>query len=559
MLCSFSKDFSASAYTNVENIFIKEYMPLSSGDAVKVYLYGLMLCNHSELDIGLKDFADNLSMTEEAVKECFKFWEEFGILSVVSYDPFSVSYLPSAYGQYSKPRKFKADKYSDFTKSLQSMIPSRMISTGEYSEYFNIMETFSIKPEAMLMIVRYCIDRQGENIGYRYISKVAKDFGNRGITTVAKVENELSSYIARTGDIKKILNALSSKRQPDINDLALYKKWTEELNFELSNIVYAASALKKGSMAKLDEFLLELYSMKSFSKKEIDEYVKNRRSVYELAVKINKALAVYIEVIDTEVDAFVKKWLSYGFTDNSLVLIASHLFKIGKNTLQAMDETVENLRSKGVIDFTSVGDHFENEKKSDLFLSKILATCGINRRPTNWDRDNLSVWKSWNFSEDMILEAAKLASGKSSPVAYINAVLSAWKNKNIYTIDGASADRNGETTQEAYNLEYARRRSVAMERAQKNTEKAMETEGFAKIYERLFGIEKDLAFAEISADKDRLEQLEQEKATLTDRANSLLGAIGLTLDDLSPRYACSKCNDTGYIGTHRCDCFDKRI
>ena len=34
-----------------------------------------------------------------------------------------------------------------------------------------------------------------------------------------------------------------------------------------------------------------------------------------------------------------------------------------------------------------------------------------------------------NFSEDMIFEAAKLSAGKSSPIAYMNAILSNWKNK----------------------------------------------------------------------------------------------------------------------------------
>ena len=46
-----------------------------------------------------------------------------------------------------------------------------MISTSEYTEYFNIMETYGIKPDAMLLIVRYCVDRKGEDIGYKYGKK----------------------------------------------------------------------------------------------------------------------------------------------------------------------------------------------------------------------------------------------------------------------------------------------------------------------------------------------------------------------------------------------------
>ena len=58
-------------------------------------------------------------------------------------------------------------------------------------------------------------------------------------------------------------------------------------------------------------------------------------------------------------------------------------------------------------------------------------------------------------------------------------------------------------------------------------------------------------------DEETLKTLEHEKAALLKKANSLLGTLGLNLDDLSPRYICDKCKDTGYVGTHRCDCLNK--
>jgi phosphoenolpyruvate synthase/pyruvate phosphate dikinase len=50
MTCTYSKEFSISGFTDVENAFISEYLPVSSGDAVKVYLYGLFLCQNPKLD-----------------------------------------------------------------------------------------------------------------------------------------------------------------------------------------------------------------------------------------------------------------------------------------------------------------------------------------------------------------------------------------------------------------------------------------------------------------------------------------------------------------------------
>jgi DNA replication protein DnaD len=373
-----------------------------------------------------------------------------------------------------------------------------MISTSEYTEYFSVMETYGIKPDAMLMIVQYCTDRKGSDIGYRYILKVAKDFGNRGICTVSAVEKELSSYVAGTALIQQILSTLSLRRQPDIDDANLLKKWMKELNFDPECIVFAASKLKKGNMEKLDKFLLELYSTKSFSKEEIAEYTVKKQAVYDLAVKINKALSIYVEVLEPVIDNYLNKWLSFGFDQDTLLLIATTCFKKGKNTLLDMDELVETLRNRGFVDLTSVGDYFENEKKVDEFISKILATAGVSRRPNPWDRENLSMWKSWNFTEDMILEAAKISAGKSSPTAYMNGVLSSWKNKGIFTVDGLSGNETRtDNSTESYNREYEKRRMIAHSRAQKNVTAAQELEGFNEINARLNSIEKDLAFAEI--------------------------------------------------------------
>ena len=557
MTCSYSKEFSVAGFTDVENAFICEYLPVSSGDSVKVYLYGLFLCQNPKFDCSLEDFAKTLDMDVDKVISCFNFWEEFGLVSVLSKDPFSVQYQPIRSSYSAKPKKIKAEKYTDFSKALQSLLPDRMISTNEYTEYFNIMETYSIKPEAMLLIVKYCVDRKGTDIGYRYISKVTKDFGNRGINTIEKVEKELSSYVLRTGLIERILKAMSVKRQPEIEDSTYLKKWTQELNFEEDNILFAATTLKKGNMAKLDEFLLELYAMKSFSKEEIAEYVKNKNSIYELAIKINKLLSIYVDVLDPVVDTYTKKWLSYGFNQDSLCFIASHCFKTGKNTLQDMDTLIENLRERGFIDLSSVGDYFENLKKSDEFISRMLTLAGVNRRPTPWDRENLSVWKSWNFSEDMILEAAKLSAGKNTPTAYMNGILSNWKNKGVFTIEQTETATSTENSQENYNRVYEKRRALAISRAQKNNERAMELDGFMPAYGRLNSIERDLAFAEIAGNKQAMDNLEKEKAELTLTIEQMLQQIGLRIADLSPRYACEKCQDTGYVGTHRCDCFEK--
>ena len=143
MTCSFSKELSAVQITSVENSFILEYLPLLDGNSVKTYLYGLFLCQNKEFDIPLADIAKNLSMTEDEVRDCFNALSEYDLVSVVN-EPFSVMYQPIAKG-YAKAKKYKPEKYTDFCACLQQLFPSRAIGITEFTEYFNVMEIYSIK------------------------------------------------------------------------------------------------------------------------------------------------------------------------------------------------------------------------------------------------------------------------------------------------------------------------------------------------------------------------------------------------------------------------------
>lgn len=555
---SFSKEFSSANYSVIENTFIKDYLPLASGDAVKVYLYGLYLCSKGA-DKDTKEIAEILELKEETVIDALKFWEEFELVSVLSFSPLNIVYSPVKNASYVKPRKIKAEKYTEFSKGLQALLPSRMIGTAEYTEYFNLMETYNIKPDAMLMIIKYCIDTKGTSISYRYVTAVAKDYGNREINTVEKVEKELSSYLLHQYTLEKILSSLKLKRKPEIDDLNLFKKWTNSLGFEPESIIFAAKTIKKGGVNKLDELMLELYSSKRFSKKEISEHLEKKQEVYDLALKINRALSIYVEVVDTEIDTYLNKWLSFGFTEDGLLLIASTLFKKGNNTLVNMDELIEKLRALGVIELSSINDYFEKEKADLNFIKEVLTICGVSRRPNDWDVDNLNVWKNWNFSNEMIIEAAKLSSGKSSPIAYLNGILSNWKNNGIFALDDIQTTKDTSKNNELleYNQEYERRRAVAVSRANQNLDSAMKISGFSDLYQRLFAIEKELAFAEIEENNEMLSSLLNEQTEIREKVSKMLSKLNLTIEDLSPVYACKKCNDTGYVGTNKCDCYDK--
>ena len=71
----FDTKYAMFDITPVENQFILEYLPAAKGDYVRVYLYGLMRCYHSEEDMNLDRMSHELNITREEIISAFSYWE----------------------------------------------------------------------------------------------------------------------------------------------------------------------------------------------------------------------------------------------------------------------------------------------------------------------------------------------------------------------------------------------------------------------------------------------------------------------------------------------------
>lgn len=70
-----------NGFTMLPDRFIDEYMPLASGEYVKVYLYLLRQANLSEPHVSVEDIAEHLMHTEKDIIRALKYWEKQGLLS----------------------------------------------------------------------------------------------------------------------------------------------------------------------------------------------------------------------------------------------------------------------------------------------------------------------------------------------------------------------------------------------------------------------------------------------------------------------------------------------
>lgn len=437
-LARYSKEFAKSGYTLLDNVFINEYLPHCPEKALKVYLYGLFgLSSGVEGLNSLEKMSSALEMSEEEIAGAFRQLEELGLVEVVASGPLDVKYLPLAEG---KPRKIRPGKYSEFTKQVQTLLPDRMITLNEFSEYFNLIETYHIEPEALIMVIKYCTLIKGSNINYRYIITVAKSWISRGIVTLAAAEQELYSYNRQAEEIRNVHKAMGYRGGADFNDTALYSKWREQYGFSADTILYAAKLLKqkKGTMEKLDALLDEYYKNKKLSVKEIEDYNAEKQMYRDAALAVLKELGEYMPSLEPAIENYILPWMDKGYDEETLRQIANYCFKAGIKSLEGMDKMIGKLHKLGLITLGSINDYIEEQYHIEKTISEVLERAGINRQVNSYDRSNFHLWTvTWGLSEQLVLYAAQLCRDYFNPLKNLHTLLSYCKNNGIFSVEKA--------------------------------------------------------------------------------------------------------------------------
>ncbi len=437
--CKFTNESFIDNFTFLDNLFISEYLPYADDNAIKVYVYGLYLCsNPNARDNSIDSMSTVLNLSVDEVVNAYDYWSEQGLVSITSKTPLEVKYLPVK-TSIAPPKKYKPEKYSEFNTCVQQLFPSRMITPNEYNEYYNVIESYHLKPEAMLMIIQYCVNLKGGDIRFPYIIAVAKDWANSGIKTCTDVEEKLKEYESTSDNIKAILSALGKKIIGDLEDREYYIKWTKSWGFEFNSILFAAKQCnKKGGMKKLDKLLDNYFRLNLYTPKEMKDYKSHRESLYAIARDVNKTIGVYYESLDYIVESYINPWVQKGFDEHAIITIAQYCFRRNIRTLEGVSHAINKFYKLGLVSTESINRYLDHLLENDEFISKILKEAGCARSVISSDRDYYNTWSDgWGFSDEIILHAASLATSKSLPLPYINQILSRWREEGIKTVEQA--------------------------------------------------------------------------------------------------------------------------
>ena len=449
--CKYSTEYVANNKTEIDNIFLNDYLPSAPDNAVKVYLYGLYLCASNASDNSIEKFSKHLNLDEDEIIACFSYWQEEGLVQILSTHPIEIRYIPLK-NIISGTKLYKPEKYEVFNRQAQELFEgTREITKSEYYEYYEFLERSHMEQEALLMIMKYCIDNKKANVGYNYILTVAKNWANEGILTSDQVEEKLCQFEQTSKDISLVANALGIKRNTYIEEKSLFKKWTEELGYTNDVLLSLAKNLKKknhASFEKLDNLVMKYFSLGLFTILEIENFEEQKSDLYSLAKDVNNQIGVYYENLDTVVENYISKWLNLGFSRETILEIASYCRKTSIRTLEGMNDKIQKFFKLGLVSIEALHSYLEGVVAQNKQIQEILNKVGLPRKVNYLDREFFKNWtENFKMPEDVIMYAASLAVGKIQPMQYINSILSTWHQKGITTLEKAKDDKLPTTSQ----------------------------------------------------------------------------------------------------------------
>ena len=443
--CKYSIDMLANNSTAVDNIFINNYLPYADSNFVKVYLYGLYKCQGSNSrDNTIENFANELNLSQEDIEKAFEYWQEQGLVQILNVIPFEVRYLPIS-DVLNNTKKYNAKKYESFNAQAQEILCGRMITPNEYREYYDIIERFHVEKEALLMIINYCVNIKGDNVGYAYITTIAKDWANQKITTAKQVEERLIEFENLRTGMEYLLKLMGAKRLPNIEERTLYQKWVQE-GFDDEVLTYVAKKMKsknKPSFQAMDILLDKYFAQKLFSTNEIELFEEEKSKASKIAKTITKNLGLYYENLEPVIENYIFNWINLGFSENMLEEISNYCFKTNVRTLEGMSKVLEKFHKLGILTENSLAEYFNEVLVVDKKIKTILENIGLSRNVNQFDRDKYKIWKEiWKMPDEIIDYACTLAVGKDQPMQYLAGILATLHDKNITTLEDAKNSYN---------------------------------------------------------------------------------------------------------------------
>lgn len=242
--------------TDVENIFINEYMPAAPGDYVKVYLYGLMY-SLNQSGMTYREMAKQLNLTEKDISDAWEYWNRMGIVRKIPKGPsvfadYDIEFIQlrrlmyggNAAGRSSEKQDEtqRADNplYDETLRDLLFEVEDTLgktLSASDTEKIFSWVKEIGATRAVITAAVSYCFEKG--KTGIPYMTKVIEQWTEDGLKTEEDVAARFGAIEQRLACYKEVFRTLGLNRGVTAAERSIMDKWFDEMGFDMDRVLDA--------------------------------------------------------------------------------------------------------------------------------------------------------------------------------------------------------------------------------------------------------------------------------------------------------------------------------
>ncbi len=439
--------------TPVDNQFILEYLPTASGDAVRVYLYGLMQCYHPQTTMTTEQMARELHLTEDEILSAYRFWERKGLVRRIADHPPVFRYVAMKQLSMMGGAVPVDEAYDSFATALYGVFGNdRRLHGGETSRCYEWVEELHLPQEVVICLVRHMVALHGKGVSIKSMEKLATQLAEEKVTTVEEAEAVLSRDKHVWEGSKAVLKRMGKRRAPSEDEQSLYRTWLLDWHFSAEDILAACAETTKGepTFAYLGGILNRLYQQRATSGKttKVEEaFAAEKEAVAPLKALLNVMKLRKVTINEGTLAVYDEMRALY---PDAIILMAGQECARHGLTLEDVLKTLENWKRNGLTTPEDVRAYMQRINDQNAYLQTLYDIVGSTAKPNAADRRLMQRWQEdWGFDGVFIAQCAAWCVGKDKPLGYLDKLLEIYHGKGIRTIEAAQAEREAFAQQQS--------------------------------------------------------------------------------------------------------------
>ena len=434
----FEEQYAYYGVTPVDNQFILEYLPNATGDAVRVYLYGLMQCYHPQQAMTLAQMARELNLGEEAILAAYRHWERKGLVHRVADNPPAYRYVSIKQLTMVGGAVPVDTEYEQFAASVYAVFGNdRRLHGGEISRCYEWVEDLGLPADVVLYLIHEMVAQRGKNVTIATIEKRAAMLAEESVRTVEEAEEILGRDKEVLDGSRAVLRRLGKKRNPSEDEQALYRTWRHEWGFLRQDILAACAETVKGepTFAYLGGILNRLKVQKKTA--GVESILTQEKDTAAPLKALLAVLGLQGKVSVNEGTLKVYDDMRALYPDTIILMAGQECAKRGMK-LEDVQQTLRVWKQEGLQTTADVTEYMLNLELANGSLIELYRVLGMEAKPNAADRKLLLKWlDAFHYDMAFIFTCAAWAVGKDKPMAYLDKIISGFHGKGITQIEDA--------------------------------------------------------------------------------------------------------------------------